>query len=231
MFLPPGEAWLVDYGTTYAEVRARLVTQAAQYRASPTEQNAQAMRDIALPAGCGLGLPVPAAASAGTSAVVGGAAAPYVAHLRSIYGAAASALSFTELVTETCPDGEISCWATCMPIAPYNLTCPSYEITCVDTSGNPADPTLHVPSNQPGCVGMYVDPGGFCQGSGVNMYMEGFVSYVTGKYRTAGGSTTPQCLVLWFEDWKLDSQGNIVTWRRCNVWAKMVLKRSVIICE
>jgi hypothetical protein len=37
--------------------------------------------------------------------------------------------------------------------------------------------------------------------------MSGFVSYVTGKYRTDGGSTTPGCMVLWFEDWKLDTQG------------------------
>ena len=39
------------------------------------------------------------------------------------------------------------------------------------------------------------------------MYMQGFVSYVTGKYRTDGGSTTPSCLNLWFEDWVLDSEG------------------------
>ena len=55
---------------------------------------------------------------------------------------------------------------------------------------------------------VYVDPGGFCQGStGVSMYMEGFISYVTGEYRTEGGSKTPSCLVLWFPDWILDTQG------------------------
>lgn len=210
MFLPPGEAWLAEHQTTYGAVRTRLVSQAALYRASPTEQNAEAMREIALPAGCGLGMVAagPTTGAAGAGAVQESAPS-YGNHLRSVYGAAASALSFTDMVVTTCPSGEISCWATCMPTAPYNLTCPPYEIICVDTSGNPADPTLHVPSNHPGCIGEYVDPGGFCQGSGVNMYMEGFVSYVTGKYRTAGGSTTPQCLVLWFEDWKLDSKGTI----------------------
>ena len=55
-----------------------------------------------------------------------------------------------------------------------------------------------------------VDPGGFCQGTGATMYMSGFVSYVTGKYRTDDGSTTPQCIALWFEDWVLDSQGDII---------------------
>ena len=55
---------------------------------------------------------------------------------------------------------------------------------------------------------MYVDPGGFCQGTtGVAMYMEGFISYVTGEYRTDGGTKTPSCLVLWFPDWILDTKG------------------------
>jgi hypothetical protein len=195
MYLPPNSAWLEEQKSTYSALRRQLVEQAAT---TVRDGASSAAVDLSMPVGCGLGLPYqPAEASA---AVIGASSASNPRHLRS--------LSFAQTVMETCNDGEIYCWAQCTPLAPYNLTCPMSEITCVDTDGNEADPTLHVPSNHPGCVGQaYVDPGGFCQGNGVNMYMSGFVSYVTGKYRTDGGSTTPGCMVLWFEDWKLDTQG------------------------
>jgi hypothetical protein len=192
MYLPPSNAWLEEQQSTYSALRRQLVELAAT---SVREGSSAAAVDLAMPVGCGLGLPYqhsPAASSAGTSR-----------HLRSLY--------FADKVMETCNDGEIYCWAQCTPIAPYNLTCPTSEVTCVDSNGDETDPSLHISTNHPGCVGTaYVDPGGFCQGTGVNMYMSGFVSYVTGKYRTDGGSTTPACMVLWFEDWKLDSQGTIL---------------------
>jgi len=106
-----------------------------------------------------------------------------------------------------CPEGQIYCWMDCMSYTSYNLTCPTSEITCVDSSGNPTDPGDQDSNNHPGCPGdAWVDPGGFCQGTGTTMYMQGFVSYVTGNYRTDGGSQTPQCLTLWLEDWILDTR-------------------------
>ena len=49
-----------------------------------------------------------------------------------------------------------------------SLTCSSSQYECIDTStGEKADPSVHDANNAPGCVGTsYVDPGGFCQGSG-----------------------------------------------------------------
>jgi len=38
------------------------------------------------------------------------------------------------------------------------------------------------------------------------MYMQGFVSYLSGSYASTGYET-PQCLSLWFEDWVLNSAG------------------------
>lgn len=40
---------------------------------------------------------------------------------------------------------------------------------------------------------------------GTTMYMQGFVSYASGEYRTYGGSKTPECLSLFFIDWLLDT--------------------------
>ena len=40
---------------------------------------------------------------------------------------------------------------------------------------------------------------------GTTMYMQGFVSYASGEYRTYGGSKTPECLSLFFIDWVLDT--------------------------
>jgi len=207
MYLPPTSAWLKEQHSTYADVRHALAQRAATASAGEKSHSMVAgMEDLALPLGCGLGMPyTPPSASLGEqqSGFAEGEEnnVRYDHYLR-------AALPFGKTVMESCNAGELYCWAECMSLEPYNLTCPYNEITCVDTSGNPTDPTQHVPSNHPGCVGQaYADPGGFCQGQGVNMYMTGFVSYVTGKYRTDGGSTTPSCLVLWFEDWVLDSQG------------------------
>jgi hypothetical protein len=49
-----------------------------------------------------------------------------------------------------------------------SLTCSSSQYECIDTSNNKqADPSVHDANNAPGCVGTsYVDPGGFCKGSG-----------------------------------------------------------------
>jgi len=56
------------------------------------------------------------------------------------------------------------CWAKCMPTS--SLTCSSSQYECM-SNGEKADPSVHDANNAPGCVGTsYVDPGGFCQGSG-----------------------------------------------------------------
>ena len=189
MYLPPRDAWLTEQQSTYGDLRSRMVTQSQQLQEGGKEQ----MQKIAMPVGCGVGMAYSPTAAAPVPYFNGG-------YLR--------ALPLMSSSASDCVAGEIYCWATCQSISAYNLSCPTSEVTCVDTDGNPADPSQHVPSNQPGCVGVPIaDPGGYCQGTGVNMYMEGFVSYVTGQYRQDGGSTTPQCLVLWFEDWVLDSAG------------------------
>jgi hypothetical protein len=87
---------------------------------------------------------------------------------------------------------------------PHSHPLPTFPLTPSLTLPSLTPPTA---TNHPGCTGdLYVDPGGFCQGAGTTMYMQGFVSYVTGSYRTSDGSETPQCLSLWFQDWVLDTE-------------------------
>ena len=57
--------------------------------------------------------------------------------------------------------------------------------------------------------------------------MEGFISYVTGEYRTEGGSKTPSCLVLWFPDWILDTQGKGVA--VCKTYHKHSVSFSLLV--
>lgn len=145
-----------------------------------------------------------------------------------------------------CLASEIYCWMQCMQPAHYNLTCPLSEVTCVDDAGNAVDPDEMDSSHQLGCVGVATeDSGGFCKGSGVDMYMQGFVSYLTGKYREHGGSETPQCLALWFEEWELDTRSKFnwacvgclflgaateaVSWIRRNV--KQLLRGQPLLLE
>jgi hypothetical protein len=205
MYLPPEQAWQPETKSTHAALRNLLVERATQVRDSAADASrvdAQ-LRDIALPTGCGLGVPyTPSVVTVSETAEE-----PDRSYLRSSSGAAA--LPLTDSTIVGCSAGAIYCWATCMTVADYNLNCSYTEVTCVDGSGNPTDPSKHDGANKPGCMGMASDPGGFCQGNGVDMYMTGFVSYVTGKYRTAGGSTTPACISLWFEDWVLDTKGTL----------------------
>lgn len=58
------------------------------------------------------------------------------------------------------------CWAKCMSTT--SLTCSSSQYECINKDTNEqVDPSIHDANNEPGCVGTsYVDPGGFCQGSG-----------------------------------------------------------------
>ena len=75
--------------------------------------------------------------------------------------------------------------------------------------GKPVDPSAHGNTDAvPACFGEDVTSGtDFCSGStGTTMYMTGFISYLTGEYRTPGGETKPECINLWFESWTLDSQ-------------------------
>mmetsp|Transcript_12650 Transcript_12650/g.28080 ORF Transcript_12650/g.28080 Transcript_12650/m.28080 type:complete len:664 (+) Transcript_12650:137-2128(+) len=177
MFLPPRDAWLANM--TYAEARKRLVQGAGESNHGDT---------LPLLAGCGVG----------QSDQIDQSESP---------------LSQTYLplvqsrMLEDCPSGTVYCWMNCLSYASFNLTCPTSEITCVDSSGDPTDPGIQDTTNHPGCPGdVYADPGGFCQGVGTTMYMQGFVSYLSGSYASTGYET-PQCLSLWFEDWVLNSAG------------------------
>lgn len=211
MFLPPATAYLEDYKMSYGDLRSHMIAQSRD----PLARAAAARGDsvvytLTLPAGSPLGVSIaglPTAQALRTPLVIDEKSHQENNELLD-YPTYASLRTGIK-VMDSCLAGQIWCWHTCEDIAAYNLTCPTSEVTCVGPDGQPADPDLHVPANHPGCVGsVYVDPGGFCQGStGVSMYMEGFISYVTGEYRTEGGSKTPSCLVLWFPDWILDTQG------------------------
>ena len=218
MFLPPNNAYLREYKMTYGEVRGRMIAQSRAPAAQAAAARGEAVVfELTMPAGCNLGvstggLPDPSSMDAAASASVSASVARHVdsGARAEVYPTYASLRSGIR-VMDSCLTGQIYCWHQCDDISAYNLTCPISEVTCVGPDGQPADPDLHNPANQPGCVGQaYVDPGGFCTGSGVSMYMEGFISYVTGEYRTKGGSHTPSCLVLWFPDWIIDTQGALV---------------------
>lgn len=205
MFLPPAQAWLQEQNSTFAELRAAIVTAAkaaAVYTSSIKDK--QRVQDIALPAGCGVGWTTAAAAA---TASLSTKASSSIAMTSSVIPGSLPYYSRSSSADDgDCSTDEMYCWMKCYPVS--SVTCESYEeVTCVDADGNPANPGEMNSANHLGCVGVaYSDPGGFCQGVGVTMYMQGFVSYVTGDYRTKGGNTTPQCLALWFDDWVLNTE-------------------------
>lgn len=225
MFLPPADAYLAEYKMSYGELRGKMISQSRDPLARAAAAKGDAVvYELELPAGCVMGVSsggLPAAASLRASL----SSVAYTNRVREARQEAAEAFNAKKQVPggdyptyaslrsgirvmDSCAAGEIWCWHTCENIASYGLTCPASDVICMGPDGQPANPDDHNTANQPGCKGMAPSsPDVFCTGTGVNMYMEGFVSYVTGKYRTDGGSATPSCMVLWFSDWLLDSEG------------------------
>jgi len=201
MFLPPADAFIpgggsiLSSGERYGNIRQRLSSRSLKATNDVIQQDSL----VDLQVGCGVGelvsnekleTTISSSSFEGRSPDIG-----LVNHY----------ISLDKGSLESCGSGSIYCWAKCMSTS--SLTCSSSQYECIDTStGEKADPSVHDTNNAPGCVGTsYVDPGGFCQGSGTTMYMQGFVSYASGEYRTYGGSKTPECLSLFFIDWVLDT--------------------------
>jgi len=211
MFLPPTSAYLSEYKMTYGELRTKMIAQSQDPLARAAAAQGEAVvAELSLPAGCDLGVSpagLPSLAALRTPLSSSALVSKQSDEVKEVYPTYASLRSGIR-VMDSCTAGQIWCWASCTDIAPYHLNCSASEVVCVGADGLPTDPDPHNTAAHPGCMQMNAtESGGFCSGLGVNMYMEGFVSYATGKYRTDGGSETPQCLVLWFSDWKLDSAG------------------------
>jgi hypothetical protein len=231
MFLPPGTAWNTEARSTYSGMRQRVVKQvraatAAAAAAASSENSADAdagaahytsmMQEVALPLGCPLGVITRTYAAPSSSSSFPSSSSSTTNNINNNNLRSSSSSSADRGITlsaaEDCGTGEIWCWAQCESVSAYNLTCPYSEVQCITPAGDLADPDEHDPSNQPGCVGVPIaDPGGFCYGSGTSMYMEGFVTYLSGKYDQYNGNRgkTPQCLTLLFNSWVLDSKGTL----------------------
>eukprot|EP01034_Spumella_vulgaris_P034689 gene34689-42786_t len=123
-------------------------------------------------------------------------------------GGAGSAYGLLSSSTQcTADDGSdgIVCWMTCMSVS--NLDCGT-NAECVDPAtdqivdGNTAMCATCIPE----CVSSETNSTaftGYCYGTGVSMYMQGFTSII------AEDKSTTACLNLLFTEWTLDSSVNV----------------------
>jgi hypothetical protein len=111
---------------------------------------------------------------------------------------------YITLQDENCPSGQIWCWARCMDVP---AGCTASDALCIDTQDGSVWTGGMCMGNdgkafcEPECfvTPTITDDDNYCNGEGVSMFMEGFVSIAEkGKGETG-------CVNLFFTEWTLDT--------------------------
>jgi hypothetical protein len=185
MFLPPGDAMIPHEDVPFREYH-RLYSSAV---ATANAEGKSSVDSESLPVACGR--------------LVSVAQRKDDSHLR--YSMSSNVYTAQVFATECSVDGEagINCWMQCMSVV--GLSC-GQSAECVDpATGQIVDgDTVTCPECIPECVSSSENSSsmfdGYCYGSGVTMFMEGFTSIA---YEPKG---TTSCLNLLFLHWTLDSK-------------------------
>jgi copper chaperone CopZ len=117
-----------------------------------------------------------------------------------------------ETTDDGCGSDAVLCWMQCMDST--SMSCGvGTSIACFDEgSDEVVAGDIMCPTGTDNCelkcvadslLEPPIDHKGFCYGSGTDMYMDGFTSYIN-------NDDTPQCLNLLFTDWILDNSGKFV---------------------
>jgi len=232
MFLPPSDALVPLHhppapssSSSSSSTPSPSLVPFSDFRAAQIRLVTTGAADERPTLGCGLsGTSSKSTASAtATTASTGGTAPP--SFLRTLMGDDGMAPMDDD---GGCGSGEVLCWMQCMPTSA--LSCgPGTQPECVDTTTDSVvSGGITCPSGAANCAAMCAaapspsppsynesspSSSGFCLGSGTDMYMDGFQTWLfsgsggDGEDSANGGKLL--CLNLLFSSWTLDSKAKV----------------------
>eukprot|EP01039_Chlorochromonas_danica_P008457 gene8457-9323_t len=182
MYLPPVDAIIPQEGISFASYHELEAKKSAPL--TTAEASTADQLSALLPSACG-------------------------GHL-GLWGEQKNKKRYLSTVGNSCPSGEIWCWARCMDAS--TLPCGSDAVCWNNKDNEPMDPNqMCMGGDDDTTNGIYCGPkcvstpsnsssSGYCYGEGTSMFMQGFVSIVQ------EGEGNTECVNLLFTDWTLDSR-------------------------